>query len=178
MRLLTDTCAAIKLVAFGDKLFKAGLLTNGDLVLHPRVFNETRKWLPDKKEKYKRELELLLKIKATAGLKPPTDEAETLNSIIFSTMDELGSPIGAADREQLIAAIYSKAEVVTNDAPFSKVAEALDVVVHTAERIVIEAHTQNVITKAEVIAARATWTKNSEKAPTREEARELDGICR
>jgi len=178
MRLLTDTCAAIKLVAFGDKLFKPGILSNGDLILHPRVFNETRKWPPYKKEKYKAELALLATIKATSGLRPSVDEIETLETIIFSTMDEIGSPIGAADREQLVAAIHAKAEIVTNDGPFTEVAEALEVVVHTAERIVIEAHTQTVLTKAEVISARKTWEKNEEKSPTRNDLKELDTICR
>lgn len=178
MRLLTDTCAAIKLAAFGDKLFKPGALSNGDLILHPRVFNETRKWPPYKKEKYKNELALLGAIKATPGLRPPPDEIETLETIIFSTMDEIGSPIGSADREQLVAAIHAKAEIVTNDGPFTEVAEALEVAVHTAERIVIEAHTQSVLTKTEVIAARKVWAKNEEKSPTRDDLRELDTICR
>lgn len=177
MRILTDTCAAIKLLAFGDKLFKSGVLTNGDLVLHPRVFNETRKWPPYKKEKYKVELAQLTQIKATTGLRPPSDEFEIIESLIFSTMDEIGSPIGSADREQLASAIHSKSEIVTNDTPFTDVAEALEIVVHTAERIVIEAHSQSVITKMEIIAARKTWEGNDEKPPSREEKKELDKIC-
>lgn len=177
MRLLTDTCAAIKLVAFGDKLFKAGVLSNGDLILHPRVFNETRKWPPYKKEKYKSELAMLASIKATSGLRPPAGEIETLETIIFSTMDEIGSPIGAADREQLVAAIHAKAEIVTNDGPFTEVAEALDVVVHTAERIVIEAHGQAVLGKEEIRIARSTWEKNNEKSASREDRKALDLIC-
>lgn len=177
MRLLTDTCAAIKLVAFGDKLFKSGVLSNGDLVLHPRVFNETKKWPPYKKEKYKVELAQLAQIKATTGLRPPADEFDILESLIFSTMDEIGSPIGAADREQLASAIHAKSEIVTNDTPFTDVAEALEVIVHTAERIVIEAHSQSIVTKEEVIAARLIWEKNEEKAPTKEEKKILDGIC-
>ena len=178
MRLLTDTCAAIKLVAFGSKLFDPGVLKNGDLVLHPRVFNETRKWPPYKKEKYKEELAELAKIKATTGLRPTADEAETLNTIIFSTMDEIGSPIGAADREQLVAVIHAKAELVTNDTPFAKVAEALDVVVHTAETIVIEAHMQAVVTKDEVKAALAIWVKNDEKRPNLQDQKALNMICK
>ena len=179
MRLLSDTCAALKLVAFGDKLFKPGVLSNGDLVLHPRIFNETKKWPPYKKKKYENELAQLLKIKSTPGLKPPTqDEADSLNSIIFSTMDEIGSPIGAADREKIVSAIYCKAEIVTNDAPFTKVAEALEVTVHTAERIVIEAHSQNVLTKAEVVLSLKKWAENGEKAAAPDDAKALREICR
>lgn len=178
MRLLTDTCAAIKLAAFGDKLFKPGVLSNGDLALHPRVFNETRKWPPYKKEKYKSELALLATVKATPRLRPPSDEIETLETIIFSTMDEIGFPIGAADREQLVAAIYAKAEIITNDGPFTEVAEALEVAVHTAERIAIEAHTQAVLSKAEVTAARKVWEKNEEKPPNKEDRKDLDTICK
>lgn len=179
MRLLTDTCAAIKLVAFGEKLFKSGILKNGDLVLHPRVFNETRKWPPFKKDKYKSELECLAKIKASPGMKPQTrDETENLNAIIYATMDEISSPIGSADREQLASAIYCKAEIVTNDAPFTRVAEALDVTVHTAEGIVLEAFSQNVITKTEIAVARKIWAANGEKAPTPAENKQLEEICR
>ena len=177
MRLITDTCAAIKLVAFGDKLFRPGVLKNGDLVLHPRVFNETRRWPPYKKAKYKTELDQLQKIKAAVGLKPPADEVESLSTIISSVMDEMGTSIGSADREQLISAVFNNAEIVTNDMPFTEVAEAMDVTVHTAERIVIDACTQGVISKAEVKVARALWVKNGEKAPTRDEEKELKAIC-
>ncbi|MCB1215029.1 MAG: hypothetical protein KDK66_06080 [Deltaproteobacteria bacterium] len=178
MRLLTDTCAAIKLLTFGSKLFTPGILRQGDLVLHPRVFRETRKWPPYKKEKYKAELAQLNKIKATAGLMLPLDKKETLGRLIFATMDEIGSPIGAADRDQLAAAIYHQMEIITNDSPFSQVAEALEVFVHTAESIVIEAYRQSVLTKEEVKAARELWIKNEEKLPSQEDQKELRKICK
>lgn len=178
MRLLTDTCAAIKLLAFEDKLFKAGVLSNGDLILHPRVFNETKRWPSYKKEKYKQELECLGKIRATSGLRPSTpDETERLEAIIIATMDEIGSPIGSADRDQLCSAIYCEAEIVTNDSPFARVAEALEVNVHSAERIVIEAYSQSVINREDLIAARKRWAENGEKKSTPQEKKELDAFC-
>lgn len=177
MRLLTDTCAALKLAAFGITLFESGKLTSGDLVLHPIVFTETKKWLPFKKEKYKAELAILAKVRATPALRPPNEQLETLETIIHSTMDELGLSIGKADREQLASAIHSKIHLVTNDQPFAQVAEALEVNVYSAEKITVEAFSEAVVTKADVIAARARWKTNNEKLPTKDESRELDRIC-
>ena len=178
MRLLTDTCAAIKLVTFGNKLFASGVLKRGDLVLHPRVFNETKKWPKFKKDLYKSELALFGQIRAAVGLRPPQADIDILETLIFSSMDELGLPIGAADREQLVAAIHNQAEIVTNDGPFTGVAEAMDVAVHTAEQIVIEAHAQGVLTKTEIVEAKAKWAKNDEKAPSASDKAALDVICK
>ena len=127
MRLLTDTCSAMKLLAFGDTLFRAGTLTKGDLLIHPRVFNETRRWPQFKKSKYKTELELLGKIRATPNLRPSSqNETDRLELIILATMDNVGISIGSADRDQLASAIHFRAaEIVTNDKPFADVAEAL-----------------------------------------------------
>lgn len=145
--------------------------------LHPRVFNETRKWPPFKKEKYKEELELMNKIRATPNLRPTTaDEMARLEVLIKAVLDEIGKPIGAADREQIASAIHCSAEIITNDEPFTKVAESLDVEVHTAERVVLEAFYQKVITKTEVITARERWNKNSEKRPSLIDKNELDKI--
>jgi len=164
MRLLTDTCSAMKLLAIGDKLFKAGVLKGGDLVLHPRVFAETRKWPVFKKEKYKDELFILHKMKQPTGLRPPSRaEAERLESIVVATMDELERPIGSADRDQIAAAIFGDSEIVTNDDAFAEVAEALDITAHIAEEIVIAAHEEGVLSKEEVAVIRKKWQQNGEK---------------
>ena len=63
MKLITDTCSVIKLLTFGSKLFQEGLIPLGDLVIHSRVFRETKKWPQEKKIKYEKELSLLPKIK-------------------------------------------------------------------------------------------------------------------
>lgn len=74
VRLLTDTCAAIKLLIFGEKLFQKGALPSGNLILHPRVFNETARWESNRKLQFKAELETMAKIKATTGLRPPPSD--------------------------------------------------------------------------------------------------------
>lgn len=179
MRLLTDTCAAMKLFALGDKLFKPGILKSGDLIIHPRVFNETKKWVPWKKEKYRAELKILAQIRSTPGLRPPDPKrVVTLQTIISATIDEIGTPIGAADRDQLISAIHSSAAIVTNDSTFAEVAEALDVAIYTAESIVIEAHAQNVVTKEEVRSARSKWSDNQEKRASVEDEGQLNTIMK
>lgn len=179
MRLLTDTCSAIKLLALGNKLFAPNALSRGDLIIHPRVFNETRKWPSYKKTKYNAELTLLNSIRSTPNLRPANpNEVENLQTIITATMEQIGLSIGSADIDQLTSAIYVKAEIVTNDAPFAEVAEALDVSVHTAERILIEAYEQGVITKNELIVAEKKWIANNEKPPSNADRKRLTEIKR
>src|SRR4051812_25202800 len=98
MRLLTDTCAAMKLFAFGNKLFQPGVLKSGDLVIHARVFNETRKWPPYKKQKYQSELKVLATVRATPNLNPNDPaEAGRIKEAIAATASALQLPIGSAD---------------------------------------------------------------------------------
>ena len=92
-------------------------------------------------------------------------------------MDQIGKPIGSADRDQIASAIYSSAEIVTNDGPFTEVAEALEVTVHSAELIVIEAFSQGILTKDQVKKARELWKLNGEKPPSTIDKKELDRIC-
>lgn len=178
MRLLTDTCSAMKLLKFGEKLFKSGILKSGDLVIHPRVFNETNRWPKWKKDKYKNELETLAKIRATPGLRPNSpQQIQRLQDVIFATMESLGTSIGSADRDQLVSAIHAKIGIVTNDAPFAEVAEALDVDVFTAEQMVVEAFAAKQLTKEEVRDARTHWASNNEKRPSRGDERALDSLA-
>jgi hypothetical protein len=67
-RLIADTCAALKLLGAGEIFFKDGARPIGKLVLHPRLFNETKRWTPAKKKKYQAELALAGKIRAAAGI--------------------------------------------------------------------------------------------------------------
>jgi hypothetical protein len=166
-RLLTDTCSALKLLAL-EKLFKPGSLPLGDLILHPRVFNETKRWDAAYKSKYKDELESMGRIRATTDLRPPDKSFQRHRMVIQRTIDEQGVSVGRADVEQLASVIHFDLKLVTNDRPFSEVAVALDVEVFTAEQILIEAVREKTVTIDEAKLALKRWETNKEKPPSRQ----------
>lgn len=175
-RLLTDTCSALKLLALGDHLFKPGVFPLGDLIIHPRVLNETRRWDETRKTKYAKELAALSKIKATTDLRPPPKSQQRQQLIIERTIEELGLSVGRADVEQLVSAMHFDMMLVTNDEGFANAAVALDVVVHTAEQILIEALKAKVVTKAEARNCMEHWKKNREKRASATDQDALDAL--
>lgn len=158
-RLLTDTCAAIKLAALGDKLFEKGALPGGDLILHPKLFQETRKWPKDKKELYANELSILAKIRATSGLVKSGSEVQAQIALIDMTQEELGRSIGRTDKELLAAILLDEdMGLVTNDGAFFAVAsEGFSIDSFCAEDILIEAINHSVVTVEEAQALLERW---------------------
>ena len=56
IQLLSDTCSVIKLLAPGFDFFRPGVLSIGDLIVHPLLHTEVRKWDRVKKERLKFEI--------------------------------------------------------------------------------------------------------------------------
>src|SRR5271170_6079485 len=107
-RLLTDACAAIRLLGLGDRLFKKGILPAGDLVFHQKIFQETRKWKPATKTKYAREFQLLhgSGFRPDPALRVEPNDLATQIKVISATESEIGASLSLADKEQLASAIY------------------------------------------------------------------------
>lgn len=161
-RLLTDTCAALKLLAI-EKIFTPGTLAKGDLVIHPCVFSETRLLPKEKREKYKSELGALQRVRATPGLKPPARELEAQLSIIKMTSDQIDASLSNADAEQLAAVVYDgDMDLITNDQPLAKVAEYFEVDTYSAEAILCEALANAALTPEEASGVVRYWIANNE----------------
>lgn len=165
MKLLTDTCSAIKLLAFGNKIFQPNALVSGDIIIHSRVFREVRKWDSSKKEKYKQELALLHVVgNKDLKLSVSANDFQAHRIIVQATIDHYGFSVGAGDIEQLISAIHHDLKIVTDDRHFNKLAEALEVEKFDAEDIVLEARDLGVISQKEINAVKLIWLKNGEKS--------------
>jgi len=169
VRLLTDTCSLMKLLAAGDKLFASKALQIGDLVVHPVVFNETRKWHKTKKEKYKNELSTLNEVKSTSGIRVSGTLKSINEKTIRLTADEIEKAIGNADIEKISSAMVHGMSLITNDGPMAEIAEILEIEVWTAEQIVIEALECKVLSKSEVESLIKLWASRNEKAPSKKD---------
>lgn len=164
MKLITDTCSAIKLLAFGDKLFRPGVIQSGDLVIHSRVFRETSKWDKTKKQKYKVELALLAQIgNKGQSFAVPRSDSDAYLEILKATIEANSLSVGPGDMEQLISAIYHQHHIITDDGHFNKLVGIMDIGIFDAEDIVLEAKELNVLTQAEINQAKILWKKNNEK---------------
>jgi hypothetical protein len=162
-RLLTDTCAALKLAAFGEALFKPNSLPRGDLILHPLVFSETKKWHPTKKLQFEPEFKVLSLVRSTPGLVTDKKKVQAQVVIIDMTQQNLGTSIGRVDKE-LLAAILIDGEMglVSNDAAFCEVAsDGFGLEVVTAEEILLEAMDANLITLAAAQEAVKRWEQTN-----------------
>ena len=158
-RFLADTCAALKIAALGEKIFKAGALPLGDLILHPLLFQETKKWPPERKKKFDNEFSVLAKIRHTPNLLPPAKDLEAHLEVIDMTQDAVGRSIGRVDKNILAAVLYDgEMGLVTNDISLYIVAsEGFSVETFSAEEIVCEAIAAQLITLAEAQAAVERW---------------------
>lgn len=164
MKLITDTCSAIKLLAFGNKLFASGVLPSGDLVFHSRVFRETRKWPTYKKDKYKTELQVLAQIgNKGANLAVSKKDSDAHAVVVVATKIAFNLSVGQGDIEQLISAIHHDHAIVTDDGHFGQLVEHMDVNGYDAEDIVLEALGAGVVIQQEVDQVKAIWHKNGEK---------------
>jgi len=172
-RIICDTCSAIKLASFQQKLFTSGALSQGDVVLHPAVFAEIRKWKPVKKEKYKEQISELNKANSKQNLRPSKDDFETQEIVVKATRDSLGLSVGRADIEQLVSAVFHDLDLITNDSPFGELAEAFDITVYEAEETVLDAINQMVLTVSEVQSAVNDWEANGEKQASKEIQKKL-----
>lgn len=176
VKLLTDTCSLMKLLAAGEKLFEESSLEAGCLLVHPVVFNETRRWHKTKKKKYKSELDLLNKIKSTSGIRVSGHIKIINEKLIYQTADNLEKIIGSADAEQISSAMNHDMCLVTNDGPMSDVASALEVEVWTAEQVLVEAIRSKVIFKNEANKLVNLWRQRNEKPPTKKDRHELESF--
>ena len=174
-RLITDACSALKLLGIGEALFKKGVLKLGDLIIHPRFFQETKKWHKDdpRRTKYAEEFKLASKIRAEPNITADHDTQTIIGQTVRATKDHIGLSAGGADIEQLISCIHFELDLVTNDDGFSKLAIAFEVTTYTAEKILVEAISDAVITKNEAIAVLRKWKQNGEKAAKLEDERAL-----
>ena len=164
MKLITDTCSVIKLLAFGTKLFQKGLIPLGDLVIHSRVFRETRKWPREKKEKYKKELGLLSKTRTThKPLSVSQKDYQVQESIIKAVRDEHSFSVGSGDIEQLISALIHDHGIVTDDGHFKYLAEIMEIPSFDADDIVIKARDAGILNDQDITMAKKLWDKNGEK---------------
>ena len=158
-RLLADTCAALKLAALGEKIFKAGLLASGDLILHPLLFQETKKWTPERKKRFDKEFAVLAKVSFAVNLRPPKEKLEAMLEAISMAQDAVGRRIGRVDSEILAAVLCDgNMGLVTNDIALGIVAEdGLAVAVSMAEDIICEALVAGCVTTQEVEALLKRW---------------------
>ena len=163
MRLLTDTCSALKLAALGISIFQKGTLPSGDLILHPALFRETKKWKPARKALYKTEFSILAQVKAEPNLRSSGHDLDVQVEIVQLTAEVLGKTIGKVDREKLgTVLLHDDIELVTNDLSMQAVAEELDVTTYTAESIICEAVSAGIISLPDAQAALNQWKKNGD----------------
>src|SRR5262245_19504990 len=87
-RVITDTCSALKLLGISKTIFETGRLKLGDLVLHPRLFNETKRWGKSKKERYKTELALAADLRAASNIVVQEPDRSRIDVAIKATRDE------------------------------------------------------------------------------------------
>lgn len=161
-RLLTDLCAAIKLAACGDKLFKSGVLTSGDLILHPILFQEIKRWRPETKKTYEYEINILQAVRAAANLRLTQKELDPQLEIIEMSFSK-SSLLSRADKEQLATALFhDDLSLVTNDKALFDAAESLEVVAWRAEDIICEAIENESMTVEEVQKMIEHWAKNGD----------------
>lgn len=158
-RLLADTCAALKLATLGEKIFKQGLLASGDLILHPLLFQETKKWAPERRKRFDKEFAILAKISFTVNLRPSKEKLEAMLEAISMAQDAVNRRIGRVDSEILAAAAYDgNMGLVTNDVALAVVAEdGLAIPVSTAEDIICEALRAGCVTTQEVEEVVKRW---------------------
>lgn len=174
LRLLTDTCAALKLAAFGKKIFAAGSLPCGDLILHPELFGETKKWEEFRKQKYRSELELLNLIGPGSNLQVDSKVYGRKKVLVQSTVDEAGLSVGRVDREHIITALAHKMGLVTNDDALATAATSLSIDTCSAERITLEALKAGILTRGEIRGVQKIWKANDEKKPSQEDFEALE----
>ena len=175
-RLIADTCSALKLLAAGDKLFCPGVLGLGDIVIHQRFFNETKRWRLDRRDKYKNELALAARIKAAAGLSVPALEKGDIEFVLKCTVDEFNLSVGAADMSQLTSALHHKLMIITNDEHFSQLTTKMEVNVFTAEDILLEAFQEHLLSLKDVSAILTLWRDNREKRMSRDDEKRFKKI--
>ncbi len=172
-RLITDTCSVVKLVVFGDKLFKASTLSSGKLIIHPKVHREIHRWPKFTKEKYKKEIEIIKGLESTPNLKPSQNEYDVHHKIISKTISQLNKSVGEGDIEQFISVLHFNYKLVTNDGPLTDLAKAFDVDVFEAEEIALEAYHANIVSFDELKASVERWKTNYEKRPRKEVIKEF-----
>jgi hypothetical protein len=176
-RLLADTCAALKIAALGEKVFKAGALPLGDLILHPLLFQETKKWPEERRKNFSAEFAILAKVRATPNLQPPAKELEVHLEVIDMTQDAVGRSIGRVDKNILAAVLFDgEMGLVTNDGSLYVVAsEGLSVETYMAEDIVCESVSARLVTLAEAQAAINRWHQTGDGI-ARGQAKQLQEI--
>jgi hypothetical protein len=162
--LLTDTCAVIKLLAPGLDLFKPGLLSIGDLTVHPLLFSETKKWRPDKKTRLAAEIARISTLKAPPNVRISRQDFEAQSSVIRLVEDDLNMDIGNNDREYLATVLCNDdMELVTNDIrSLGTVARQFEVSLRCAEEILLVALNEKVITATIVQRVIDHWAKVGE----------------
>ena len=165
-RIICDTCSAIKLAQFGAEFFSINF-GSGKIVLHPTLFAEMGKWPKDKKIKYANQIKVLTEVRAEPGLRVDGKAFATQEIIIKATRDALGLSVGKADIDQLISVLAHDLDLITNDAPFMKLAENFEVNVFEAEEIILEAFQKKAIDRKQLESAIETWQSNDEKRPSK-----------
>lgn len=163
--LITDTCSLMKLLYFGDLFFRSNFLSRGTLVIHPVVYNETRKWPPIVKNKFAKELAALDGLSATPNLNPNEEDARYYKTIIQKLLDHNGLNVGRADITQLMAALHCQYALITNDGPLTHLASSLDVSIFEAEEMALEALIEEKITASSLQDAVNYWDERGEKRP-------------
>lgn len=166
-RIICDTCSAIKLAQFGAGFFTSVAPVCGKVVLHPVIFRELSKWHPEKKERYKSQIAVLTTVRSEPGIGVTGSAFATQEILIKATRDELGLSVGKADIEQLISALEHDLDLITNDAPLTKLAENFEVTVFEAEEIVLIAFQNKLISSDNLTGAIAVWLANEEKKPSK-----------
>ncbi len=163
--LITDTCSLMKLLYFGDLFFRSNFLSRGTLIIHPVVYNETRKWPPIVKDKFAKELAILERLSATPNLNPSEEDARYNRIVIQRLIDESGLNVGRADITQLMAALHCQYALITNDGPLTQIASSLDINIFEAEEIALEALIEEKITASSLQDAINYWDEHGEKRP-------------
>ena len=137
MKLITDTCSIIKLLALDDRFFAPGAISLGDLIVHSRAHREIRKIDLAKKNKYEREFALLKSMKKSdTPLSVPRKDSEPVTEIARTTVDVKGLSVGPGDIEQLVSAHHHGHHLVTDDRPFEELAKIMEVPVFRSEDII------------------------------------------
>jgi hypothetical protein len=152
------------LLALDVKLFLKGALSQGDLIIHPEVWAETKRWPRHKKQKYKSELELLQKqLSFAAGQRVPPNEQESYFKLIDISQSECIYSLGYSDKVQLASVLhFEDLSLITNDGPLQEVADTFDKRVYNAEQILLEALNETVITLPEAQTTVTKWQQNNE----------------
>ncbi|MBM4252744.1 MAG: hypothetical protein FJ146_12285 [Deltaproteobacteria bacterium] len=159
IQLLSDTCSVIKLLAPGLDLFRPGLLTVGDLVVHPLLHQEVKKWCKEKKQRLKVEIDRIKAMRAPPGIRLDKLALDAQCAIIRLVEVHLDLDIGHKDREYLATVLCNdQMELVTNDvASLGAVAKELDVNIRCAEEILVIAHREGVVSKKLMNATISHW---------------------